>query len=59
MDSTKENSMCDISTSISNITSPVNGNSMRGESTESTKPSLKNIRPLTQAYQSPKTPTQV
>lgn len=50
MDSTKENSVLDVTSPLSNSTIIDN--------LEPSKPNLKNIRPLTQAYQSPKTPTQ-
>jgi len=46
MDSTKENS-------VLSVTSPLNASSLTNDPAEPTKPNLKNIRPLTQAYQSP------
>lgn len=52
MGSAKENSFLDV-------TSPQSSTTVKSDSLEPAKLNLKNIRPLTQAYQSPKTPTQV
>lgn len=53
MDSTKENT-------VLNVTSPLSSSAINDSLVETpSKINLKNIRPLTQAYESPKTPTQV